>query len=66
MNCSYMKGRETLFEIQQFLDTIIIQCFTSKYRLLPKRREAVAPTEIELWNLYKSQESYFRGKPPVQ
>lgn len=56
-----MKGRETLDDIQQFLESVIIRCFTSKYTLLPKRREAVAPMELELWSLYKSQEEYFKG-----
>lgn len=56
-----MKGREALSEIQQFLEHVIIRCFTIKYTLLPKRKEAVAPNEMEIWNLYKSQETYFRG-----
>lgn len=58
----YMRGRETLDDIQQFLENVIIRCFTSKYTLLPKRREAVAPMDLDLWNLYKSQEDYFKGK----
>lgn len=56
-----MKGRENLEDIQQFLDTVIIGSFTFKYALLPKRREAVPPNELHLWNLFKSQEEYFRG-----
>lgn len=56
-----MRGRETLEDIQQFLDAMIIRCFTLKYTLLPKRREVIAPTEMDLWNLYKSQEEYFKG-----
>lgn len=58
-----MKGRETLDDIQHFLETVIIRCFTSKYTLLPKKREALAPMEMDLWSLYKSQEEYFKGKP---
>lgn len=57
-----MKGRETLDDIQNFLETVIIRCFTSKYTLLPKKREALAPMEMDLWSLYKSQEEYFKGK----
>lgn len=57
-----MKGRESVYDIQAFLDTIVIPCFTAKYTLLPKRREAVRPIEVELWNLYKAQEVYFRGR----
>lgn len=60
--CRYMKGRETLDDIQHFLETVIIRCFTSKYTLLPKKREALAPMEMDLWSLYKSQEEYFKGK----
>lgn len=57
-----MRGRETLDDIQIFLENVIIRCFTSKYTLLPKRREAVPPMDLDLWNLYKSQEDYFKGK----
>lgn len=57
-----MRGRETIEDIQSFLDDVIVQCFTSKYALLPKRKEAVSTMEIELWNLYRRQESYFKGK----
>lgn len=56
-----MRGRENLEDIQQFLDNVIIKCFTLKYALLPKRREAIQPAELDLWNLYKSQEEYFKG-----
>lgn len=59
---TYMRGRENLDDIQHFLETVLIQCFTVKYTLLPKRREAVAPMDIDLWNLFKSQEEYFKGK----
>lgn len=58
---SYLKQRATIDQIQQFLENIIIKSLTLKYSLLPKRREAVPPLEIDLWNLYKSQESYFKG-----
>lgn len=56
-----MRGRENLEDIQQFLDTVIVKCFTLKYALIPKPRMAVAPHEMDLWNLYKSQEDYFKG-----
>lgn len=57
----YMRGRETMDDIQRFLEDIIIKSLTSKYTLLPKRREAVATIDIDVWSLYKSQESYFKG-----
>lgn len=60
-----MRGRETLDDIQVFLESVIIRCFTSKYTLLPKRREAVPPMDLDLWNLYKSQEDYFKGKKRI-
>lgn len=56
-----MRGREVLEDIQQFLDGMIIRCFTLKYALLPKRREIIGPAELDLWSLYKSQEEYFKG-----
>ncbi|XP_031637650.1 uncharacterized protein LOC116350064 [Contarinia nasturtii] len=57
----YMRGREILEEIQQFSDSVIIKSFTIKYALISKRKEAVTSTEMDLYNLYKSQEEYFRG-----
>ncbi|XP_055307206.1 uncharacterized protein LOC129571430 [Sitodiplosis mosellana] len=57
----YMRGRENLEDILAFLDNVIIKCFTLKYTLVKKRREAVTPAELDLWNLYKSQEEYFKG-----
>lgn len=59
---SYMKGRENLEDVQQFLETVLVRCFTAKYALLPKRREAVPPNELHLWRLYQSQEEYFKGR----
>ena len=57
-----MKGRESLAELQAFLETVIIKAFTVKYTLLPKKREIVTPAEVDLWNLYNKQEKYFKGK----
>lgn len=57
-----MKGREHLSDIQHFLETVIIKSFTEKYALLPKRREAVQKYELDVWNMYKQQEEYFKGK----
>lgn len=56
-----MKGRENLEDVQQFLEKVLVQCFTAKYALLLKRREAVPSNEHHFWNLYKSQEEYFKG-----
>lgn len=58
---SYMRGRETKEDIQQFLDNIIVKSLTNKYTLLPKKRDAVPSMDMDVWNLYKKQESYFKG-----
>lgn len=57
-----MKGRENLDDIQYFLESVITRCFTHKYALLPKRREAVQTNELDVWNMYKQQEEYFKGR----
>lgn len=62
---SYMKGRETMRDIQGFLDDVVVATLTSKYMLVPKRKEAVAAKEVDLWNLYKSQETYCNGKHSI-
>ncbi|XP_055381698.1 uncharacterized protein LOC129612203 [Condylostylus longicornis] len=56
----YVKGRETLFELQRFLDDIVIPCFNEKYQLVHKKREGVKNnTEFNLWKLYKAQTVLF-------
>lgn len=57
-----MKGRESLDELQHFLTEVIIKCFTAKYTLMHKHRDAVRNMhDIVLWKLYHNQVSYFPG-----
>lgn len=59
----YMKGRETLDELRAFLEQTLISCFTEKYTLLYKKREAIRnPHDIEIWKTYKQQQNDFPGK----
>lgn len=56
----YMRGRETLGELRLFLDTVIVRCFTEKYKLLNKKRECVRnPQQLTLWKHYDLQAKYF-------
>lgn len=56
----YMRGRETLAELQQFLDAVIVRCFTDKYTLLHKKRECVRnPQQLAMWKHFVTQASYF-------
>jgi Spindle and kinetochore-associated protein 1 len=59
---SYLRGRISLGELQEFLDTTIIKCFNSKYELLYKERSALKQSEFQLQNHLKQQESYFDQK----
>lgn len=60
---SYMKGRESLDELRAFLEQIVISCFTEKYTLLCKKREAIRnPHDVEMWKIYKQQKDDFPGK----
>ncbi|XP_063705748.1 spindle and kinetochore-associated protein 1-like [Culicoides brevitarsis] len=60
---SYMKGRESLEELRAFLDQIVISCFTEKYTLMCKKRDAIRnPHDIEIWKIYKQQKDDFPGK----
>lgn len=60
---SYMKGRETLGELRDFLEKTVITCFTDKYTLLCKTRDAIRnPHDVEMWKTYKQQKDDFPGK----
>lgn len=59
----YMKGRETLEELNSFLHNTIIRCLTEKYTLAGKQRQVITNQhDILLWKLYDSQMAYFPGK----
>lgn len=58
-----MCGRETLDQLNAFLETVIIPCFTEKYQLLYKDRSCVRnQNDLELWKLYNEQASTLPGK----
>lgn len=57
-----MKGRDTMEELNHFLQHTIIKCFTEKYTLSMKDRTVLTNHhEINLWKLYYQQSEYFPG-----
>lgn len=56
-----MRGRVSLFELQEFLDNIVVKAFNSKYRILHLKTK-LNPFEWKLQSMFKSQESYFEGQ----
>lgn len=58
---AYMKGRTTLSELQDFLETVIIRTFNNKYRTLFQHRSSLKPSELNLQSIFKSQASFFEG-----
>ena len=59
---TYMKGRVTCSELQEFLDSVVIKTFTHKYKILHQHRSALKPSEFNLQSMFRSQESYFEGE----
>jgi hypothetical protein len=59
---SYIRGRTTLCELQDFLDNMIIKCFNAKYELVYKDRKVLKQSEFALQNMFKDQANYFEGK----
>lgn len=57
----YMKGRDTVGELNHFLETVVIRCFNDKYTLVYKNREAVKIADKNLWCTYRQQINYFPG-----
>lgn len=59
-----MRGRETVDELKNFLDTVLVPCFNEKYQLLQRHRDCIRNhVDLDLWKVYKEQASYFPGKP---
>ncbi|XP_055850254.1 uncharacterized protein LOC129914860 [Episyrphus balteatus] len=59
----YMRGRETVDELKQFLDAILVPCFNEKYQLLHRHRDCIRNhVDLDLWKVYKDQASYFPGQ----
>lgn len=61
----YMKGRETLDELNLFLEKTISKSFNDKYSLIFKQRNAVKQCDKELWNRYQMQIKYCPGNPLI-
>lgn len=58
---AYMRGRASLFELQDFLE-ILIRTFSQKYRILHLHRSSLKNSEWSLQSMFKSQEGYFEGQ----
>lgn len=59
----YMRGRETVDELKNFLETILVPCFNEKYQLLHRHRDCIRNhADLDLWKVYKDQSSYFPGQ----
>ncbi|XP_073817643.1 uncharacterized protein [Musca autumnalis] len=58
----YMSGRETVDQLNGFLETVIIPCFNEKYQLIHKQRNILRGNDLELWKMYNDQSSYIPGK----
>lgn len=58
----YMRGRTSSYELQDFLDNVVIKTFNHKYRVLHLHRSSLKPSEWNLQSMFKSQESYFEGQ----
>lgn len=56
---TYMRGRTSLSELQDFLDSVVIKCFNEKYEILYKSRAALKQSEFQLQLMYKEHQSLF-------
>lgn len=58
----YMRGRESVDDLRNFLDTVIVTCFNKKYQLMHRQRSTVRNRQdLELWKVYNQQASYVPG-----
>ncbi|CAD6993723.1 spindle and kinetochore-associated protein 1 [Ceratitis capitata] len=59
----YMRGRESVDDLRNFLDTVIVTCFNKKYQLMHRQRSTVRNRQdLELWKVYNQQASYVPGR----
>lgn len=55
-----MKGRDTLDDLQHFMDNVIVRCFSEKYALFHKQQNCVRnPQDLLRWKLFHQQCEYF-------
>jgi hypothetical protein len=58
---SYMRGRITMSELQDFLDNVVIKCFNHKYEILYKNRAFLSTGDFQLQQIFLSQATYFEN-----
>ncbi|XP_011205224.2 spindle and kinetochore-associated protein 1 [Bactrocera dorsalis] len=59
----YMRGRESVDELRNFLDSVIVPCFNKKYQLIHRQRSTLRNRhDLELWKVYNQQSSYVPGR----
>ncbi|KAG5682885.1 hypothetical protein PVAND_012203 [Polypedilum vanderplanki] len=58
---SYIRGRITISELQNFLNNVLIHCFNQKYEIFYKNRACLTTREFQLQQIFQSQASYFDG-----
>lgn len=59
---SYIRGRFSLGEVQEFLEAVVIKCFNEKYELLYKNRSVLKQSEFQLQLTFKDQQHYFENQ----
>ncbi|XP_059616155.1 uncharacterized protein LOC132261356 [Phlebotomus argentipes] len=55
----YMRGRDTLNDLQDFLESVIHKCFMEKYKMLCRERNTIALRDRHLYDLFLEQEKEF-------
>ena len=59
---SYMRGRITKSELQDFLDNVLIKSFNAKYEIFYKNRACLKSSDVHLQQTFQSQAAYFEGE----
>lgn len=56
----YMRGRESVDELVNFLQTVVVACFEEKYTLLYKNKKAITnQQDLALWKAFNLQQAAF-------
>lgn len=58
----HMFGRNSIDDVQNFLDTVVIKCFVDKYRILFSERDTIPLRERNLYDLFWRQEKDFPNR----
>jgi Spindle and kinetochore-associated protein 1 len=59
---SYMKGRVTIVDLQDFLKNVVIQTFKHKYRIMQQRRSTLKPNDCVLQSNFRLDAKLFEGE----